>query len=56
MNFGLRVLLLLVAAVLFLIAAFNDENYGDLLAIGLALLSFGLIVDELGVGRFTRRR
>jgi hypothetical protein len=56
MNLGLRAILLLVAGILFLVAAFGDDNDFDLLAIGLALMAFGLIVDELGLGRRLTRR
>jgi hypothetical protein len=40
-----------LAAVLFILAVFIDDNYADLLALGLAALAVGLIVDELGIGR-----
>jgi hypothetical protein len=56
MTIGLRALLLLVAAVLFLVAALSDENQGDLLAIGLMVMALGFVVDDLGLGRFTTRR
>ena len=36
MNLGLRTILLLVAVVLFVIALFSNENFSDLLALGLA--------------------
>jgi hypothetical protein len=51
MNIGPRILLIGLAAVLFVLAVFIDDNYADLLALGLAALAVGLIVDELGVGR-----
>ena len=52
MNLGPRILFIAAAAVLFLLAVFMDENYFDLVALGLAALAVGLIVDELGIGRF----
>lgn len=52
MNFGPRILAIGLAAVLFVLAVFMEDNYSDLLALGLAALAVGLIIDELGVGRF----
>ena len=48
MNLGLRTILLLVATVLFIIAVFTDENYADLLALGLAAFAFAFVTDALG--------
>ena len=48
MTFGLRTILLLVAVVLFLIALFSDENYSDLLALGLAAFAGAFLADALG--------
>jgi hypothetical protein len=53
MNIGLRVILIGVAALLFILAVFLEDNYADLLALGLAALAIGLIIDEVGIG--TRR-
>ena len=50
MQFGLRTILLLVAVVLFLIALFSDENYSDLLALGLAAFAGAFLADALGWG------
>jgi hypothetical protein len=50
-SIGPRTLLIGLAAVLFILAVFVDDNYADLLALGLAALAVGLIVDELGIGR-----
>jgi hypothetical protein len=55
MNLGPRILFIGVAAVLFILAVFIEENYADLLALGLAALAVGLIIDELGIGRFGSR-
>ena len=49
MNVGLRSILLIVAIVLFVLAALTDAS-GDLLAFGLACLAAAFVVDELGIG------
>jgi hypothetical protein len=46
MEFGIRLLLLLAAAIVFLIAIFSDLHQGDLLAVGLLLVSLALIVVD----------
>jgi hypothetical protein len=51
MEFGIRVLLLLAAAVVFLIAIFSDLHQGDLIAVGLLLVSLALIVVDTPLGR-----
>ena len=51
MRFGLRALLLVVAVVLFVLAVLLDENAGDLLAIGLALMAGAMLVGDLGLDR-----
>ena len=56
MRFGLRVPLIGLAVVLFVIAVFTEERSSDLIALGLAALALGLIVDELGIGRGLGRR
>lgn len=48
MSFGLRTILLLVAVVLFVIALFSDENFSDLLALGLAAFAGAFLSDALG--------
>ena len=48
MNFGVRTILLLAAVVLFVIAVFSSENYGDLLALGLAAFAGAFLSDALG--------
>jgi hypothetical protein len=50
MNLGLRGILLAVAIVLFVIAAFSDLHQGDLIAWGLAVTAAALLVEELGLG------
>jgi hypothetical protein len=51
MNFGLRALLLIVAAILFVVAALSDSNYNDLVAWGLACLAGALLIGETGFAR-----
>ena len=48
MNLGLRTILLLVAVVLFVIAVFSDENWSDLVTLGLAALAGAFLSDALG--------
>ena len=47
---GLRALLLIVAVILFALAALTDTRYNDYLAGGLAFLAAGLLVESLGLG------
>jgi hypothetical protein len=56
MTLGPRILFIGLAAVLFVLAVFIDDNYSDLIALGLAALAVGLIIDEVGIGRFGTRR
>jgi hypothetical protein len=57
MNLGPRSLLLIAAIVLFVIAVFSEENYGDFVALGLACVAAAFVVDELGLStRFGSRR
>ena len=49
MNLGLRAILLIVAIILFVLAALTDAS-ADLLAFGLACLAAAFVVDELGIG------
>ena len=48
MNFGLRTILLLAAVVLFIVALFSDENYSDLVALGLAAFAGAFLAEGLG--------
>jgi hypothetical protein len=48
MNLGVRTILLLAAVVLFVIAVFSDENYADLLALGLAAFAGAFLSDAMG--------
>jgi hypothetical protein len=45
MEFGLRLILLIVAAVLFLIAVFSTLHQGDLIAAGLLVTVLALCVE-----------
>jgi hypothetical protein len=53
MQFGLRTILLLVAVVLFILAWLIEDNYTDLLALGLAAFAGGFLVEALGWGERT---
>lgn len=52
MQLGLRAILLVVAIILFIIAAISNdgETAFDFLAIGLACVAGALVVDEFGMG------
>jgi hypothetical protein len=53
---GLRGVLLGLAIILFVIAAFSDLHQGDLIAWGLAAAAAGFLVEELGINtRFGTR-
>jgi hypothetical protein len=56
MNIGLRGLLFLLATILFVVAALNDDNFSDLVAVGLAVLAGGFLVEETGIGRMIGSR
>ena len=53
MNLGLRTILLLVAVVLFVLAVLMDDNYADMLALGLAAFAGAFLADALGWGART---
>jgi hypothetical protein len=57
-RIGLRQILLVVAVILFVIAALKESNASDFLAFGLACLAAALVIDEVmpGRGRLGRRR
>lgn len=51
MQMGLRAILLLVAIILFIVAAVsNGDNSFDFLALALACMAGALLVEELGLG------
>lgn len=49
MNITVRSILLAVAVVLFILALLIDDNYTDLLVLGLAAFAGAFLVDDLGV-------
>ena len=51
MEFGIRILLLLAAAVFFLIAIFSDTNWPDFIAVGLLLVAIAMIVEATPLGK-----
>jgi hypothetical protein len=51
MEFGIRILLLLGAAVFFLIAIFSDLHWPDFIAVGLLLVSLAMIVEATPLGK-----
>jgi hypothetical protein len=50
MNITVRTILLAAAVVLFVLALLMDDNWSDLVAIGLAAFAGAYLVDDLGVG------
>jgi hypothetical protein len=58
MTLGLRALLLLLATILFIVAALNNEHASDLISVGLACFAGAFLVEDTGLAaRFgTRRR
>jgi hypothetical protein len=50
-SFGLRGLLLILATILFIVAALNNENATDLISVGLAVFAAAFVVDDTGFGR-----
>jgi hypothetical protein len=48
MQFGIRTILLIIAVVLFILAALVDESAGDMLALGLAAFAGAFLSDALG--------
>jgi hypothetical protein len=51
MNIGLRSILILAAVVLFVLAIFIDDNYSDLVALGLAAFAASFVADDFIGGR-----
>jgi hypothetical protein len=50
MTLSIRVLLMLLATILFIVAALNNDNFGDLVAIGLACFAGAFVLEETGIG------
>jgi hypothetical protein len=49
-KLGLRPILLLVAVVLFVVAAISDQNFADWLPWGLAAFAAAFLVDQFSIG------
>ena len=50
-NFGVRTLLLLLAAIVFILAVFSEDDYANLLAWGLAAVSLSFLLGDMGWDR-----
>jgi hypothetical protein len=50
-NFGIKTLLLLFSAMVFILAVFDEGDYANLLAWGLAGLALSLLLTDLGWDR-----
>jgi hypothetical protein len=50
MTLGLRGLLLILATILFVVAALNNDNFTDLVSVGLAVFAGAFVVEETGFG------
>jgi hypothetical protein len=53
MDFGIRILLLLAAAVFFLIAIFSNLHQGDFIAVGLLLVALAMLVEATPLGKMS---
>ena len=51
MNIGVRTILVLAAVLLFVVAIFLEDRWGDLLALGLAAFAASFVADEFVGGR-----
>jgi hypothetical protein len=51
MTLGLKTLLLLLAVILFVVAALNNDNFTDLVSIGLAVFAGAFLIEDTGFGR-----
>jgi hypothetical protein len=50
-SFGVRTLLLLLAAIVFVLAVFAEEDYRNLIAWGLAALTLSFLLTDIGWDR-----
>jgi len=50
-NFGVRTLLLMLATIVFVLAVFVEDDYADLVAWGLAALTFSFLLADIGWDR-----
>jgi hypothetical protein len=53
MEFGIRILLLLAAAIFFLISIFSDIHWPDFIAVGLLLVALAMIVEATPLGKMS---
>jgi hypothetical protein len=53
MDFGIRIVLLLAAAVFFLIAIFSDLHQGDFIAVGLLLVALAMLIEATPLGKMS---
>jgi len=57
MTLGLRTLMMLLAMIVFIVAALNNDHFTALVAIGLALFAGSFVVEESGIAsRLTSTR
>ena len=56
MRIGLREVLLLLAVVLFIVAAISDTSSSDLLLFGLAAFAAAFLLGDVDLGRWGRGR
>jgi hypothetical protein len=50
-SFGVRTLLLLLSAIVFVLAVFDEEDYRNLVAWGLAALTLSFLLADIGWDR-----
>lgn len=50
-SFGIKTLLLLLATLLFILAVLSEKDFENLLAWGLASVSLGLLLTDIGWDR-----
>ena len=56
-NFGVRTLLLLLSAIVFVLAVFAEEDYNNLVAWGLAAIALAFVLSDIGWDRkYSSRR
>jgi hypothetical protein len=51
MTLGLKTLMQLLAVILFIVAALNNDNFTDLVSVGLAIFAGAFLVEDTGFGR-----
>ena len=50
-NYGVRSLLLLLAALLFILAVFDEDNWTDFVGSGLAVFAISFLLADIGWDR-----